>query len=502
MSRWSPRSLVGPRRLQTVVRRRFGVDRRGLATLRVAVGTLLLVDLALRARHLQTFYTDAGVLPRAALRSAYPVLSRLSVHALFGSAVWATALFVLAGVAAVALVAGYRTRLVTVISLALLTSLHVRNPLLLNGGDSVLRRLLLWGALLPLGRRWSVDALRREGATDDGDSGRVCSVASAGLLLQVVVVYVVNGLFKLRSELWTSGVALQYVFSLDHLTVLLGDALATRPVLLGVLEPVWLGLLFGSVGFVAFTGRLRTALVGALAGAHLSMLLTMRIGVFPLVSLAALVPFLPPAVWDRVEAAVDSVDRRPLADAVAAVSTRRSGSGSVATGRPWRQWTVAAVAGAALTFVVAWNAVTLGVVDAPSVTGADASEEYRWDMFASPRRTDGWYVAAGRTTTDRAVDPLHDRPLTYDRPPDLANAYPSHRWMRHLFNLRAPRNAELRPVFAEYLCQRWDRRHASSLEHVTVYFVAEPTRLDGPAPTRRRQLHAASCPRAPDSDGR
>ncbi|PSQ39975.1 HTTM domain-containing protein, partial [Halobacteriales archaeon SW_12_71_31] len=266
------RSRVVPRWLPTAVAERLGVDPRGLAALRVAVGTLLLVDLALRARDLRTFYTDAGALPRAALQSA----------------------------------------------LVLLASLHARNPLLLNGGDSVLRRLLIWMALLPLGSRWSLDALRREATGDRPRRAPVVTVASAGLLIQVVAVYLVNGLFKLRSDAWTRGVALEYVFSLDQITVLLGDALATRPALLGVVEPVWLGLLLGSVGLVALTGRRRTALVCAFAGAHLSMFLTMRLGIFPLISLAALVPFLPPSVWDRVETAVD----RPALDTLATAPAR------------------------------------------------------------------------------------------------------------------------------------------------------------------------------------
>jgi len=486
------RSPDVPRWLSDLVAERLGVDPRGLAALRVAVGTLLLVDLALRARDLRTFYTDAGALPRAALQSAYPLLSRLSVYTLSGSLRWTAALFVLAGVAALALAVGYRTRLATVVSLVLLASLHVRNPLLLNGGDSVLRRLLLWMVLLPLGSRWSLDALRR-GATDDRPRrAPVVTVASAGLLLQVVAVYLVNGLFKLRSDAWTRGVALQYVFSLDQITVLLGDALATRPALLGVIEPVWLGLLFGSVGLVALTGRRRTALVCAFAGAHLSMFLTMRLGIFPLISLAALVPFLPPSVWDRVEAAVD----RPALDTLATAPARRLGplDRSGPGRRSRRRGVVTAVALAALAFVVAWNAVTLGAVDVPSTTVADASEEYRWDMFASPRRTDGWFVAAGETAAGERVDPLGDRPLTFDRPPDLADAYPTHRWMRYLLNLRAPDNAELRPAFADRLCRRWTRRHDAALEDVTVYFMAEPTDLDGPESVRRERLHAQACP--------
>jgi divalent metal cation (Fe/Co/Zn/Cd) transporter len=88
---------------------RFGVDTRALAAVRVAIGSILLVDLLLRVRYIEAFYTRGGVLPRAANAALYPTLSSLSLHALSG-AVWLQwALFAAAAVLAVLLVVGYRT---------------------------------------------------------------------------------------------------------------------------------------------------------------------------------------------------------------------------------------------------------------------------------------------------------------------------------------------------------------------------------------------------------
>jgi len=122
---------------------RVAVDGRALGALRIALGLLLLADLVLRARFLGAFYTDAGVFPRALLVERYPTISTFSLHALSGGLWWQVALFVGAGLAALSLLVGYRTRLATVASLLLLVSLHARNPLVLNAGDSLLRRLLL-----------------------------------------------------------------------------------------------------------------------------------------------------------------------------------------------------------------------------------------------------------------------------------------------------------------------------------------------------------------------
>ncbi|MDY6780176.1 MAG: HTTM domain-containing protein, partial [Halobacteria archaeon] len=178
----------------------------------------------MRSRHLAAFYTDRGVLPTSTLTARYPVLNRISLHALSGDVWFQVLVFVVTGVFAALVVVGYRTTLVTAVSWVLLLSLQLRNPLVLNGGDGLFVRLFFWGTLLPLGERWSIDAARRGEAYTQRE--RVASVASAGLLTQVVVVYAVNAVLKLRGDLWLSGDAVRYVFSLDQFTVLLGEFVA------------------------------------------------------------------------------------------------------------------------------------------------------------------------------------------------------------------------------------------------------------------------------------
>ncbi|WP_198662195.1 HTTM domain-containing protein, partial [Halorussus litoreus] len=288
-------------RARTALARRFGVDPRALAALRISLGLLLLADLALRSRHLVAFYTDAGVLPRALLREQFPAFATVSLHAMSGSAWAQVGLFVVAGAAALALLAGYRTTLATAVSFALVVSLHARNPIVLNAGDSVLRRLLFWSVFLPLGGRWSVDALRERAGSARSRSARVASIASAALLVQVVLVYATNALFKLRGENWLSGEAARYALGLDSLTILLGDVLGQFPAMLGALDLFWIALLATSPLLLALTGWPRAVFAGLFVGMHLGMAFSLRLGVFPFVSTAGLLVFLPPRFWDAAE---------------------------------------------------------------------------------------------------------------------------------------------------------------------------------------------------------
>jgi hypothetical protein len=401
-----------------------------------------------------------------------------------------------AGVFALALVVGYQTRLVTLCSLVLLVSLHVRNPMVLNAGDSLLRRVLFWSLFLPLGRRWSVDALRRGRA---GGADQIVSLATIGLLAQVVVVYVVNALFKLRGETWLRGTALHTVFALDQLTTPLGGLLGEVPLLLTALDWLWLAMVVCAPLLVVLTGWRRTAFVGLFVGGHLGMLATLRLGVFPLVSVVVLLPFLPPWVWTAVEARVvrPAGSWLPLDPAGRGQEPRRSDGGTFATHLDrvgvWLGRARPVAVALLLVTLLCWNAATLGHLRPPdAVTERVDPSAYAWDMFApEPRNVDGWYVVDGRLASGERVDPFRGGDVRFDRPPDVAATFPSHRWLVYLLDLQRPAGEPLRDRFGTYLCERWNAGEGAALERVTVYYVRQPV-VEGAKPGRV-ELTTRSC---------
>ena len=109
--------------------RRIALDLRSLALFRIALGAVLLGDLITRAFDLTVFYTDFGVLPRAALLDKFVPAQRFSVHLMSGQFVFQAALFLIAGVFAVMLSFGIRTRLATFASWFMLVSNAFRRRL-------------------------------------------------------------------------------------------------------------------------------------------------------------------------------------------------------------------------------------------------------------------------------------------------------------------------------------------------------------------------------------
>src|SRR5438477_9768054 len=86
---------------QRTIRTIFGLDVRSLALFRIALGIVLLCDVAIRYQDLHAFYTDDGVVPRSTLP---PFNTFVCVHVFGGSLLYQAILFYLHGFAALAIV--------------------------------------------------------------------------------------------------------------------------------------------------------------------------------------------------------------------------------------------------------------------------------------------------------------------------------------------------------------------------------------------------------------
>ncbi len=188
----------------------LSVDVRWLGVFRILFGTLLIVDLLRRWVDLRFYYSNDGILPnhfelfRPGWRNIY------SVFFAFSSFSEVNVAFSLALVCFVVFTLGYRTKLFHALSLLFITSLNARNLFVENGGTIVVNILGMWTLFLPLGRRFSVDAVlasmrqRREAISAElNDRTRPpipnaphVSLVVLALLLQWSVIYFFNFVHK------------------------------------------------------------------------------------------------------------------------------------------------------------------------------------------------------------------------------------------------------------------------------------------------------------------
>lgn len=278
----------------------FGADLRSLAAFRIVLALLVLADLANRATDLSAHYADEGVLPRTVLIEELLHPSKFSLNLMNGQPLFQTLLFGVAVLAALGMLVGYRTRLMTFLVWALLLSIQVRNPLVLGGGDHLLHLLLFWGILLPLGAYWSVD--RSLKAVPPRLSMQFVSFATVGLFMQIAFLYWFSALLKTGEEWRVDGTAIYYALSIDQIATPIGAFLYQFPELLKVLTFGTFALeVFGPLLLLSpyFTGPVRTAAVAAFMSLHFGILLTMDIGIFPWISAFCMVCFLPGWFWDK-----------------------------------------------------------------------------------------------------------------------------------------------------------------------------------------------------------
>lgn len=195
------------------------LDRRVLGVFRAALGMVLLYDLLRRCPDAARLWSSEGVLTSAGLNKVPQAQHQLSFLLGIASAPAVQAAFAGLGVVFLLYGLGLFTRLMQVLTLFGYASLNARNLFYEDGGTSLVILLLTWTVLLPLGDRFSLDALRRDAALPNVKA-RVAARAQARLplftlaalaiLLQAAVIYWLNAAHK-SGITWRNGDAVHLV---------------------------------------------------------------------------------------------------------------------------------------------------------------------------------------------------------------------------------------------------------------------------------------------------
>lgn len=487
--------LAPPPRLAVLL----GADLRSLALFRVGLGLVTLGDLVSRSFDLRAHYTDTGVLPTAALPEHYPWF--FSLHAVSGGWLLQAALLAAAACCAVGLIAGYRTRLACLALWGLTISLQNRNPLLLYGGDTLLRLMLFWGMLLPLGRRAAIDVRRKPAAP--ARRPWVVSWATAGLAVQVAGVYFFSALLK-SGPTWAEGTAVYYALNIDYMVTHFGRSLLGWPGLLrAATHVVYYGELLAPLLLFCpvWPGPVRTLAVGLFVALHAVFAACFELGVFPWVGAAGMLGLLPAWFWERLRRrpAVAGDDGSGGASDYAASRAADGWTAATARRRPSLSATVLRMANrfmavGALVAVLWWNLSglpgSLVAVPQPLRNAVLALRlDQKWWMFApDPFIDDGWFVVRGVRADGAEVDPLGGGAVPWHKPALISATHRSDRWQEYMRSIWLLDNLWARPYLASYLCRSWNQDHPGPerLERLDLFYMLEETPPPGEAPVLER----------------
>lgn len=455
------------------VKELFGIDTRSLALLRIGLALVLLTDLLIRIQDLSAHYSDEGLLPRNVVIGHFLDEWHLSLHLINGTWQAQLVLFILQILFAISLLLGFRTRLSTIFSWILLISLQTRNPLINQGGDTVLRMLLFWGMFLPLGACWSIDQWLRH---DKTPQGQIASAATVALLLQVCFIYWFSALLKTDATWRQEGTAVWYAFSNEIFATSLGRYLLSYPLLLKLMTFSTMFLEFFGPFFAfspIWTGPLRFATFIVFTFFHLALNFTMELGIFSYICIVAWTAFLPGWFWDRV------------------LSTKPPSTNHCKLNLP-----STFIVGLFFLQIFMWNLGSVSFLSLPSEFNALSSltrvDQY-WNMFAPfPLRDDGWLVIPAKLRNGKEVDLFSGKsPVDWEQPELCSACFKNDRWRSFMLSLTFDENnAASLSSYANYLSKQWNEHHLyeENLFEFEIVFLSKSNDIEKPAQSHKRYI--------------
>ncbi|HLA45743.1 MAG TPA: HTTM domain-containing protein, partial [Aggregatilineales bacterium] len=282
----------------------FGqIDSRPVSAFRIFFAAWLLKDAIYDLFIAEDFYSDTGFVPLSALRDGLLRTNRFSLMDAMPQ-VWMAQIFFLMWIAVlIALMIGYRTRLMSILNFLIVLSIHERNIYVLNGADTVIRVLSFWMMFVPMAESYSLDSILRKPVSDEPRT--IFAFPVRMMQIQIALVYVFTFILKLPGDIWRDGEALHYALQLQSLTLPFGDwFLDLAPLPLLQLMNYW--SLFFEGGFIFFVFlpffQPHLRLFGLFMGfmMHLGIAVLMSIGNFSFVMMISYFIFIPPEWVERL----------------------------------------------------------------------------------------------------------------------------------------------------------------------------------------------------------
>lgn len=295
----------------------------GLSTVRIGYGLVLIGILLINYPGRRLLWGPESPWTYEIFRDAQRDLGGLSLYQISSSGIWFELVYHLAILLCVLFVLGWRTRWITPALLATVWSWQERTPMLSDGGDELLRLILIYLCFAQLSAYWSLDArraTRRKAAGHEARNRerlgwRVATVVHNGAVLaalfQVCVLYMASGLFKVQGQSWQDGTALYYMLQIETLQSWpdLSRLVYTNPVALVMFAylAVFVQVAFPFLMLNSVTRRLGLV---AVAGMHVGIGVLLALPFFSLIMIVTDMLFIRDATYRRATFVVAALRER------------------------------------------------------------------------------------------------------------------------------------------------------------------------------------------------
>ena len=509
----------------------LSVDPRSMGVFRVTFGFVLFADLIRRWLEIGLWYTNSGLLPNHTLLWRPPATHMFSLFFTISNGPEAAFGFALCALVYAAFTLGYRTGWAQVLTLVARISLNGRLAVLENGGDMVMDLLCLLTLPLPLGQRFSLDAVvrgrvepvatNRAGANPvaAGSTRPFVSVAVLGLLLQFSAIYFFNAASK-SGAAWRDGTAVHYALHQDKLVTWAGVWLrehvplpALRVLTRSVLATEWLGCALIMTPFFVRQARLLAVCLMPLL--HLGFALGLNLGGFSVAMMSFFPLLLGGAHWDLLSRRFGAPARFVAAAIERAARVLVKEAPLQPPARPWflRRLLIECAVVVVLLGIASEalndNTSVPVALRVPRASWTQAIIDYPrvlqgWRMFApEPPRGDSMIYVDATTAAGRHVDPYNE--VASDQAYPAGETVPTHLGQSQFFVMYSERipnagYAAYRQAFSEWL-EAYPLRTghpADCLLTYDVYLITDTSPAPGTkghaTPLERQRFMSYSAP--------
>ena len=279
----------------------YSIDGRSISLFRISLGVVLLIDILLRIPEIGSFYTDNGVLPRYVELTNTVNHFKFSIHHAFGSIFGQVLIFVLHLFVTTLFIFGHQTKLTTFILWVLTSSLHSRNYLVLQSGDTALRLFIFWSLFLPIHGNHSFDTYSKKLKLV---TNKFFNVGTLAIFSQIAIIYFFAGYEKSYESYFLSGDALRLAMNLERYATTFGHSLLAFPEFLKfgsrfsylaeLLCPIFLFFPFKNWIF-------RSVILFCFLSFHIGTVFMMEVGFFPFISITMWILLIPSQAFDYLK---------------------------------------------------------------------------------------------------------------------------------------------------------------------------------------------------------
>lgn len=450
----------------------YQLDLRALSLMRIGLALIILADLLIRGSDISAMYTDEGWWPVRVVNIFGFKTGYWSLHLLSGSYTWQLILFAFHFMLALFLLAGLRTRVITILLWLLTISLHNRNLYINQSGDDLLRLMLFIGIFLPWNAYYSIDSKKRTASIRSSHS------ADLAYLLLIASVYFFTVNLKSGPEWRQDFTAIYYALSLEQLRLpFIGEWIYHSPALMKALTVfVYLIELLLPILILSPSrkGHLRLIAFVLLLLLHLGIGTTLYVGLFFLINIVTAIGLIPSFAMDAIEKKIKMLKgkRRSLLPRYRTPFQRN-------IFRPAARYIC-------LFFILLSLFVNLSTLtwfryelaDAMNIPVNTFRFNQNWGMF-SPNiiKREGWFVHYGMDSIGRQWDMIRNEDyVNFEKPKSILKMHKSDRWRKLTENLQREDMYFLRPLYCKYLLRRWNKKHPEKqLNSLSLYYMERQT---------------------------